>query len=709
MEAEKIKRVCVESCKEVYSYIEDMQYVDETIGRSTIRVTNFQIRGEYVILHIARRIQETGELGLSIGNKSFFEPDVYFDQFDEVSLTLVLYPSEEVMGLLNSSRLENRGQEVSLITDLKWLIERTRRYYDKFGHMIGYPRFKPDFRPDDCIFPKGLEPSEEQTLAVEKILTSELTYIWGAPGTGKTQFVLATAMMACLRKGKRVAILAPTNNSLEQVLRGLLKIIEREDPEGKMVDLKKDILRLGTATLEFTKEYPDVCEKAGIFKKIKLKEESLRALEDVIFERRCDLLKAHFDEISVLMGEEYQGAGYFAKKKMMSQIRKYIHEIKEVLSTSRDFEKLAEDFDEYNVKIKAEAIAKVLYERPRPALAIDDYIHMTDEELKEHLSVLEAEIEELRAMSPEARIGGAKILAMTPQVFMGRLSPVPGSDKPALDADHIFIDEVGYCNVINILPLFACGVPITMLGDHMQLPPVCEIDEKVIIDGIENDTCMRYSYMWDQSAIFAESYLFKDVKDIQKAYLESSGPEFSRTVKADLTISHRFGDNFAAILNECIYRNGISGVAEHPLDIDCIDAVCESKNGRENVAEARAIGEFLVENPMESDEFVILTPYKDQVFLLNREYPELKDNILTVHKSQGREWDTVILSVADNRVSNKEVPLRFTSTVDESSAGRKVVNTAVSRAKRRLVVVCDKEFWSDKDGELIGRLASYDR
>ena len=32
----------------------------------------------------------------------------------------------------------------------------------------------------------------------------------------------------------------------------------------------------------------------------------------------------------------------------------------------------------------------------------------------------------------------------------------------------------------------------------------------------------------------------------------------------------------------------------------------------------------------------------------------------------------------------------------------KVVNTAVSRAKRRLIVVCDRGFWTSRKDELIG-------
>ncbi len=700
MDAETITEISVESCNVVYDYIEHMQHVDPEIGRVVTKVNSYQIKGNYVILHVGRKIADTSMMGLYIRNKVFYDDDVNFDQFDEISLTVTIYPSKRVMELLLSGR-----PELHIVVDLKWLINRTRDYYEDHGQLIGYPKVCPHFEPHQYDFPKGLVPTEQQRDAVQTILNSELTYVWGAPGTGKTQFVLATAILAYLRKGKKVAILAPTNNSLEQVLRGLLKIIKNDDPEGKLVDLDKDILRLGVATADFFKEFPNICEKRGIDALINSAEETWGVLNDVIFERDCEILKAHFDEISVLYNEEYDRAGYFEKKKILSQIKKYFDEIKKVLMGDKRFSELVIGVDEYNLRTKAKEISFHLYNRPRPASDIKTYKEWTREDLEAKKAEIEAELDKLRVMHPVVKTREAKILAMTPQVFMGRFAP-PESFGMKLDVDHIFVDEVGYCNLVNTLPLFSCGVPITMLGDHMQLPPVCEIEENVLLKGISKGNTMRYAFMWDQPALFAESYLFGDVDTVQRAYENREEAQFKRTARVDLTQSHRFGDNLAKILDECIYRNGITGEAKAPLDIVCIDAVCDSKDGRENRAEVDAIGKFLKQNPMEPEKFAILTPYKDQVSLLSRTYPDIKDNILTVHKSQGREWDTVILSISDNRVANKDVPLRFTSTLGHSSVGTKVINTAVSRAKKRLVIVCDREFWSKMEGELVGRLVS---
>jgi superfamily I DNA/RNA helicase len=241
----------------------------------------------------------------------------------------------------------------------------------------------------------------------------------------------------------------------------------------------------------------------------------------------------------------------------------------------------------------------------------------------------------------------------------------------------------------------------------LQLPPVCTVEREVLVRGIETDGIMRYGFMWCIPALFAESFFTKGIEWLQNAYLEELDPVFELTQRADLTVSHRFGNNFAEILNECIYMNGITGVSQYPLEIECINAVAGKRESRANYEEMEKIRKFLADNPMEEGEYVILTPYTAQVNVLRDNIPGARENVLTVHRSQGREWDTVILSVADSGTVDREVQLRFTSTVNESSIGRKVINTAVSRAKKNLIVVCDKEFWSQREGELIGKLATH--
>ena len=120
-----------------------------------------------------------------------------------------------------------------------------------------------------------------------------------------------------------------------------------------------------------------------------------------------------------------------------------------------------------------------------------------------------------------------------------------------------------------------------------------------------------------------------------------------------------------------------------------------SPNRRENNAEAAAIQQIVKSNKLK--EFVILTPYKNQMAKIGALLPNERNNhlILTVHGSQGREWDTVILSVSDT--SDKW----FTDSQNRVSKGKNLINTAVSRARKRLIIVCDYNYWIKQNNQLI--------
>ncbi len=298
-------------------------------------------------------------------------------------------------------------------------------------------------------------------------------------------------------------------------------------------------------------------------------------------------------------------------------------------------------------------------------------------------------------------------MAMTPYILMGR----PGlfDEDGIVDVDHIFIDEASYANLIQTMPVFMCGPPVTMLGDHMQLPPVCEIDRDKIVTWATGDFdgYMKNAFMWDQSARFIESFLFKDIEEIRGLYLEEDDPPEGKTMLANLTKSHRFADSMAKVLDKAVYNNGIRGLEDANLEVICYNVVGKNPDTRVNIKEADAITRYLKNNRKNLGSFVVLTPYRDQrskIISMNHDH---ENSILTIHGSQGREWDTVIISVSDNRTSNREVPYRFTSSLPPN-VGMKVMNTAVSRAKKRLVIFCDYEFWAGRAdrGDLLGMIVA---
>jgi hypothetical protein len=76
-----------------------------------------------------------------------------------------------------------------------------------------------------------------------------------------------------------------------------------------------------------------------------------------------------------------------------------------------------------------------------------------------------------------------------------------------LNVDHIFLDEAGYACAIKAMPLFKGNVPVTFLGDHKQLPPVCEMND---MDMQAEDK--QPVFVWSKSAIHLFS-LFEQTEE----------------------------------------------------------------------------------------------------------------------------------------------------------------------------------------------------
>ena len=97
------------------------------------------------------------------------------------------------------------------------------------------------------------ELSNNQRESVIQALGNPVSYVWGAPGTGKTQMVLSNAILQYIKIEESVLLVAPTNNALEQSLRGLINILDKNNISNKC------IVRFGHATSEFVTQYPAIC------------------------------------------------------------------------------------------------------------------------------------------------------------------------------------------------------------------------------------------------------------------------------------------------------------------------------------------------------------------------------------------------------------------------------------------------------------------
>lgn len=706
-------------------------------------------------------------------------------QYDSDQNNLIVRPEKD---LLPSFSLLGE-KDLRVISDLKFLVERVRKWYEQNGGNLQLPKKISKFSSSwkNLQVFQDRKPSPNQYQALEVIFTNPFSYIWGAPGTGKTQVVLSYALLHYVKNKKKVAIFGPTNNAIEQVLRGVIEMTDRAQID------REQILRIGNPSKKFAEKYPRVCEVRGLEKQLKDIDRQIQLLKkiaglkyDMEEIERTNTSLSKLDELgiyyrkhetySLQIGEKKNELKKAGEKRSQLQNKKnslvqrsialenksksLIHSIGKIFSSSPsktekeiltcresvqqaedDIEKLTieknyseETLEEFiqekdrnlaNARTKIEAIRALnnypgtkeivsdlsltnyevvksllqefVKSRKEELLATDalasDYSQFPREAINDRLEILQAQRDAIASQSTEERLKNVSIVASTLDTYIGRFP-----DKK-LEVDHIFLDEAGYANVAKALTLFHHDLPITFLGDHKQLPPVCELNDS----DIQKNETYRDVFIWSQSALYLEGLFKKEKAPCLAEYLKNQELRPIDMVKADIRETFRFGPNLARVLDEHVYKNGFQSTNSNgQTDIYFVDAVMNGspRHGRENFAEAQAIQQIL--SQFDTTDFAILTPYRKQLNLIGKLMPNLRNEqkILTVHGSQGREWHTVILSVSDTN------NMWFTDSQNQLSKGLNLMNTAVSRAKKRLIIVCNVAFWKQQKGQLLNGLLS---
>ncbi|MBU0606441.1 MAG: AAA family ATPase [Armatimonadetes bacterium] len=312
--------------------------------------------------------------------------------------------------------------------------------------------------------------------------------------------------------------------------------------------------------------------------------------------------------------------------------------------------------------------------------------------LRAALAARRAELE-ARLSRFKQDLAGKSVLGMTLDGFIGcslYMSP---------SVDRVLIDEAPYAPIAKVFPLLSLHCPIAMLGDHLQLPPVCECDD--------DTTICAY---WAKPAIFLEDAYrigeqYVDLHKLQK-------PQLRLTQQAVLRESYRFGPTLASLLDYHVYeRMGLVGRASDDTCIECVE--CEPKDRRdrkprENDAEADEVINRVEEwwrraqEQSELPTLAILTPYKAQARLIRDRFrqrfgdSEVSDvvDILNTHQAQGREWDWVFFSVSDTGNLKGNGPWFCNS---RHRTGREVLNTTISRTRQHLTVFLDATYWQHRE------------
>jgi len=615
---------------------------NEGAGIVRVRVRSIQgslLDGE-MSLTCDRELRLVDDIALRVGGKLYENSDdgILFRVVSHNKKTVTIVPCPALAEHLEQALAEK--MPVFMESDLTFLVQRIKNWYENYGELVALPR---GFGRGSVGL-SGENPiplSENQYEAAEVAMSSPLAYIWGAPGTGKTKHVLASCVWSLIRAGKKVILCAPTNNALEQSLSGLLSALTADgqyDPGGH-------VLRMGVPGDGFRMTWGEVCEDGAVdWWKRELGEKiSWLQYQNVLVDQTV-ILRA---------GEGEDGAVDPFPGKSDPELAKYKKENKAEINRLQQKSKLLSDS---------------------------------------------------RNIMP--MISEFDLVAATVDTCLYRLAP-----DGDFQASHVFLDEAGYCSVIKAMALTGYGLPLTMLGDHMQLPPVFENEEEVI--RLPDAGVTR---LWKISGLYLEDVVTcDDLKEFCAAV--PLRPRFEETAVAALTETFRFGPALAGVLARRVYGERFHSGSDNETRIWFLDAPKTEEDKTRNElgrhrrvshAEAKCIRELIEANLYHGWLSVgVIAPYVNQRNLLSenihrlmKKYgltEDMDDEVVTVHGSQGREWDVVIFSVTD---SFEEAFL----TNSRRPESLKLLNTAVSRARKTLILVGDVADWKRRPGQLLSEL-----
>ncbi len=778
MNVAEFRELAMDSAGKYYRYL-------ERTGRGVVRMAIKKITQEEDTFHLllCTKLSEGSDIDMllyAFDGRWHTSEEICPIRYHRDTNILVVRPKQEYLARFSAVTPD----DLHLIADLKFLVKRVQNWYQMYGHRVSIPRTRPEIPP--IVFPHGIDISLQQQEAIQGALSAPFSYIWGAPGTGKTRVVLSSCVLSLVLSNRRVLLLAPTNNALEQMLRAVIPICEQCNiPQSQ-------ILRVGTASSDFFQKYPLVCEGFEVEARIKSTTATIERLQKALhyraFQKQMELAQSR---IPVLLRKLQTLATLYHDSKQSSERTQFANaplRSKQFL-LCQDIEQLIVELEKHKKNIEQAGIFKkffrhhwfvqeknhyanktedlkrrnaMLYEiqerlaqaeaeqkkleirltkvrdgfsarrndllaatnfwsplqKCATVLTIDavdsvqtaimDELHRVEQTVAEKegayakfqntsevelQSLLEKQTQRLailQASSSEERLKHVKILACTIDKYLAQ-DPSVTMYSP----HHVFLDEAGYISLIKSVPVCSMGVPLTFLGDHMQLPPICEMDDQEFQKDIHQSVCL-----WAQSALHAECIFTHTMQQLCHEYLCGETAPFLQMQLFPLDCTFRFGGQLSAILADMVYTCAFHSATPQGTELLVLDAPHRRNvSARQSEEELTAIRNFLLKYPM--DDYAVLTPYRAQRSLLLSHLGE--NDILTVHASQGREWDTVFLSVVDT------TDKWFTNSKCRESRGKAVINTAVSRAKKRLIIVCDYAYWRGLDEQLIGKLVQVAR
>ncbi len=580
-----------------------------------------------------------------------------------------------------------------------------------------------------------LQLNPAQRAAVEQALGSSVLFLWGPPGTGKTDVVSHIAE-GCYRQGLNLLFLAPTNVAVDQALERMCDLLQREagfedglvqrageisvasleQSYGEFVDPVRIAGRVGTqidaalavaqsqlttvrAELETHDQAIELTGSLSVASK--RNSAAIATLEQAT--QAALRLDAEGAALRLKISEIGVPSGLMASRKAarLQELHGRLRAIDQALSDNWHQRNWAEQEESTTSALIADLGPRLAALQPSLAGL------SARPRLVERAEVLQRELEEL----DRQRRGLAEAVRSRCRVMGTTVAKAVQSRKLLERVDVVILDEAGMVDLPSAW--YVAGLAdkrVILAGDFRQLPAITKGGQ----DRKATEPEREHSRQWAERDAFHAAGLVT----------ASGSARIGDPRMVALNTQYRMHSAICGLVNAVAYpdsplRTGRpdgsrlppSPLLEGPLVlVDTSGRRIPGRDHKSNVVHEAVIHQLVrglqydgvlpgrnwadvPPGERAADRMAVIAPYKDQVKALNsslaqrfgEQYEGLVD---TVHRFQGSQRPLIVI---DTVAGAGQSPGYFYSGTGLSSQTCRLLNVALSRAQDHLVVVADTE------------------
>lgn len=545
------------------------------------------------------------------------------------------------------------------------------------------------------IFPFGCNNS--QYVAVKRAMENQISVIQGPPGTGKTQTIL-NIIANILIQGKTVQVVSNNNSATENVFEKLssskynlgfiVATLGKSDNKTNFINNQK------TNYPDFTSWKSDdiqddfmqqVQEKSKKLKTVFDKQERLAQLNQEL--NRLKIERKYFNEY---LNETNVTVDYTKYKRSMKSNKwmKLWQECQSISEVNKDINfflklKFFFKYGLYNFSIYSLEISQIIttfqafyYETRENEILkeLDDitaYLNNTSNHLLDNLTndsmkFLKNYLANKYEKNTYRQLFTSEDFLKNPYDILNEYPVILSTTFSSRDSlndnvvyDYVIMDESSQVDIATGALAMSCAKNMVIVGDTNQLPNVVDKHTEIRADVIFNQYNLSKGYR------FTNSFL--------QSVLEVT-PNVTQTM---LREHYRCHPKIIEFCNQKFYRGNLIIMTEDHGEKDVLKVIKTVKgNHSRNHFSQRQIdiikNEIIPNDITNKKETGIISPYNNQVQSLKEQIDGIEQ--ATVHKFQGKEKDTIIISTVEDEI---------TDFVDDPY----LLNVAVSRAKKKLILV----------------------